>query len=334
MEKIVAAIGVIATLVLLGFGTWYFSNSPMAYSPKPESITVGAPAIETNAIIYVADDLGYFKKNGLNVTFKTYDSGGAAVHGLLRNETELALASEFVMVNNILKNGEVRTFGNIDKFENMFLIARKDRGIGSVFDLRNRRIGVPRGTIADFYLGRYLNLHNMELSDVTLVNIRPDNSSDALAAGDVDAVVTWHPYLDEISNRYGDRVIVCPIQSSQLTYWNIISRTDWTGLHQGTVDRFLRSVAQAEEYTTNRPQETKAILQKKLNYTDAYMAAVWPDHQFSISLDQSLVLAMEDEGRWMIKNNLSTVKTIPNFREYIYMKGLEKMKPESVNIIR
>ncbi len=204
---------------------------------------MGAPALETNALVYVAEDQGYFKKNGLNVTLKKYDSGGAAVPGLLKNETDLALASEFVMVNAIFKKGEVRTLGSIDKFEDMFVVARKDRGIEKITDLRNRTIGVPEGTIADFYLGRYLNLHNMKLSDVTFVNIRPDHSAEALAAGDVDAVVTWHPYLDRISDRYGDQLVVWPIQSSQLTYWNIVSRTDWADSHQDTIDRFLLSIA-------------------------------------------------------------------------------------------
>ena len=42
---------------------------------------------------------------------------------------------------------------------------------------------------------------------------------------------------------------------------------------------------------------------------------------------------MEDEGRWMIDNNLTSEKTIPDFRGYIYTKGLEEVKPESLNII-
>jgi hypothetical protein len=42
---------------------------------------------------------------------------------------------------------------------------------------------------------------------------------------------------------------------------------------------------------------------------------------------------MEDEGRWMINNNLTTKKTIPNFRNYIYLKGLDAVKPEAMNII-
>ena len=321
-------------LVLAIVGISIISQQKGNFSGSVEEITLGAPALETNALVYVAEDQGYFKKNGLNVTLKKYDSGGAAVPGLLKNETDLALASEFVVVNTIFKKGEVRTLGSIDKFENMFVVARKDRGIEKITDLRNRTIGVPEGTIADFYLGRYLNLHNMKLSDVTFVNIRPDHSAEALAAGNVDAVVTWHPYLDRISDRYADQLVVWPIQSSQLTYWNVVSRTDLADSHQDTIDRFLRSITQASEFTTNQPQETKKIVQNELNYTDEYMTVIWPDHQFALSLDQSLILAMEDEGRWMIENNLTSEKTIPDFRGYIYTKGLEEVKPESVNIIR
>jgi hypothetical protein len=42
---------------------------------------------------------------------------------------------------------------------------------------------------------------------------------------------------------------------------------------------------------------------------------------------------MEDEARWMIKNNLTTQKTIPDFRNYVYKDGLEAGRPGSVNII-
>ncbi len=329
-RSIIFAILVLA-LAIVGF--LFLSQQKGDFSGTMEEITVGTPALETNALIYVAQDQNYFKNNGLNVTLKTYDSGGAAIPGLLKNETDLAIASEFVMVNAAFHKEEIRALGSIDKFENMFIIARKDRGIGNVSDLKDRTVGVPQGTIADFYLGRYLNLHNMLLDDVTLVDIRPAHSAEAIDSGKVDAVVTWHPYLDGISNRYKDRIAVWPIQSSQLTYWTIVSRTDWANSHQDTINRFLRSIAQAVEYTTNQPQGTKMIVQKELNYTDEYMAAVWPDHQFSLSLDQSFVLAMEDEGRWMIDNNLTGEKTIPDFRDYIYTKGLEEVKPESVNII-
>jgi NitT/TauT family transport system substrate-binding protein len=42
---------------------------------------------------------------------------------------------------------------------------------------------------------------------------------------------------------------------------------------------------------------------------------------------------MEDEVRWMIKNNLTNEKQVPDFVNYIYADGLKAVKPEAVNII-
>jgi NitT/TauT family transport system substrate-binding protein len=71
-----------------------------------------------------------------------------------------------------------------------------------------------------------------------------------------------------------------------------------------------------------------------MNFDDAYLEIIWQRYQFSVSLDQSLITAMEDEARWMIKNNLTRERTIPDFAKCIYIDGLKSAKPDSVNIIR
>jgi NitT/TauT family transport system substrate-binding protein len=71
-----------------------------------------------------------------------------------------------------------------------------------------------------------------------------------------------------------------------------------------------------------------------MNFDDAYLEIIWQRYQFSLSLGQSLITAMEDEARWMIKNKLTTEKQVPNFLNYIYEDGLKAIKPEAVNIIR
>ena len=58
------------------------------------------------------------------------------------------------------------------------------------------------------------------------------------------------------------------------------------------------------------------------------------ENQFFLSLDQSLIVAMEDEARWMIINNLTTEKQVPDFLDYIYMNGLEAVNPNAVDIIQ
>ena len=124
------------------------------------------------------------------------------------------------------------------------------------------------------------------------------------------------------------------LQSGQPVFGIIVGSNDWIANHPETIIRFWKSLSQAEEFLSRHPDEAKAIVQKRLNYDDAYTETVWPQYTFSLSLDQSLIAAMEDEARWMISNNLTTEKNVPDFLDYIYEDGLKAVRPEAVNIIR
>jgi ABC-type nitrate/sulfonate/bicarbonate transport system substrate-binding protein len=82
---LIVLVGVLA--IVSGF--WFYPESRKPYPGKPASLTMGTPALETNALIYVAAQMGYFEENGLQGTIKEYDSGGAAVTGLMRTEIDL-----------------------------------------------------------------------------------------------------------------------------------------------------------------------------------------------------------------------------------------------------
>jgi NitT/TauT family transport system substrate-binding protein len=114
----------------------------------------------------------------------------------------------------------------------------------------------------------------------------------------------------------------------------VVSTEEWIKRHPELVTRFLKSLAQAEDYLLRNPVEVKAIMQKWLNVDVAFVQVAWSRNQFSLSLDQALIAAMEDEARWMIANNLTSEKKIPDFLNYIYEDGLKAVKPEAVNIIR
>ena len=99
------------------------------------------------------------------------------------------------------------------------------------------------------------------------------------------------------------------------------------------VKRFLKALTQAEDYLIRNPEEAKAITQRRIGYNDADMAIVWPKSQYLFSIDQSFIIAMEDEARWMISNNMTAEKQVPNFLDYIYEDALKAVKPEAANIV-
>jgi ABC-type nitrate/sulfonate/bicarbonate transport system substrate-binding protein len=108
----------------------------------------------------------------------------------------------------------------------------------------------------------------------------------------------------------------------------------WIDSNPNLVKRFLNALHQAEEYVIQHPTEAKTIAQYHPNSDAAYIETVWSGYRFSLSLNQALILAMQDEARWLISSNLTNSTVVPNFLNYIYVNGLEAINHDSVNIIR
>jgi NitT/TauT family transport system substrate-binding protein len=299
-----------------------------------ESITIGTSPFEVSGLLYIAQDQGFFADNGLNATIKMYDAGVIAMDALYAGDLDVATASELVFTRNILNDKKIHGIASIGKEDFHYIIARKDKGILNISDLKGKKIGVAKGTSADFYLGRLLELQGIKMQDVTLVNLKPADMEAPLINGEVDAVSTWDPYAYPVQNRLGVNASIFPSQKGQLMYWVAICRDDLITNRPEVIDRFLRALNQAENFAVNHPDEAGKIVQKGMGSDDAYRERVLPKTQLMLSLDQSLIIASEDESRWLMKSNLTDKKEVPVFLDYLYRDGLDAVKPAAVNIIR
>lgn len=301
--------------------------------PPPDPLWIGGPGLEQNALIYVAMDKGFFEKNGLNVTIRDdYPTDVGPVNDLVAGKIDMSVSSEYPVIARILSGDNISIIATIDKYQNEELISRKDFGVRNLSDLKGKKIGLPRGTILEFFLSRLLEQNAMTIRDVKLVNVNTTHAPDAIANGEVYAIMYFQPYTTQIQGRLGDNAITWPGQGNQSLYGVVAARDTWIASHPDQVRRFLRSLEDARIYSLDKGIETRAGVKRHLNLSDLYLAEVWPYHRFDLSLDQSLLVAMNDEARWMVINNRTPVKTIPDFRMYISTTGLEQVKPEAVNI--
>jgi len=174
----------------------------------------------------------------------------------------------------------------------------------------------------------------LNIQHMTLVNLTPAQTADAIVVGAVDAVAVFQPHASSIKMRMGAGVVIWPAQSSQLGYFTIVGSESWLDKNQAAAKRLLTALIQAETYVLRNPEEARAIIQQRFNYNDTYMDEIWKEHRFTVSLDQGLVAAMDDEARWMIKNKLTDARDVPDFIKRIHVETLASMKPGAVNIIR
>lgn len=323
-------------MVVLGAAFALWPRAAKEYSGKIESITIGYSPFESAALYYIAEDRHFFSQYGLNVTSRKYTTGAAALEAILNGEADIAVGvSEFPIVVRAFRKANIRIMGSIDRADFIYFVGRKDRGIEKASDLKGKRVGTTFGTVAHFHLGRLVNLHGMSLQDITLVDVKtPEEWVNALANGDIDAIATAQPYADLAKGRLGKNAIVWPAQSGQPVHGLIIATNEWIIKHPEQVGRALKALVRAEEHLFRHPADAKTVLQKQLNLDPAYVETVWSQNQFSLSLDQSLIMTMEDEARWMITNKLTSERQIPDFLNYIFEDGLKAVKPEAVNILR
>lgn len=325
---------IVAGGLVAGFGIWFFPGIRNNDRGEEEILTIGVVPSAAAALIYVAEAEDFFEENDLHINITDYPTGIATTGALLREETELSWAAEFPFVRRAFAQENIAIIAVVDRFNEQHLFGRKDRGIRGRADFDGKTIGIPQNTIAEFYIGRYFQFHGIETRNITFVNVGATESVDAIAGGKIDGVVAWEPYSSMIKVQMGDRVVALPIQNNQPGYGTIVGRKDWLQRQPGIVHRFLAALKQAETYCTHNPAGAKAIVRKRLAFDEAFTEMIWSENQFSLSLDQSLVLAMEDEARWMIRNNLTNATTVPDFRDYVFTDALEAVKPGSVNIIR
>lgn len=297
-----------------------------------EQLTIGMPFAEQDALVWVAEDKGFFTANGLNVTVRDdYPTGVGPVGDMASGRNELAYSAEYPVLAGILSGSNISIIATIDRFQNEFLVIRRDTGVRNISDLRGRKIGVPKGTILEFYLGRLLAGNGVSPTDVTVVDVNITHADDAIANGEVDAVMSFQPHTARILDS-GLDVIVLPAQGGQLVYGVVSARADWIAAHPETTRKFLNAIDTAERYADSNPGEIRNAARGHMNVTGTYIDTVLPDHQFGLSLDRSLITAMNDESRWMIENNLTQQTTIPEYREHIDTTALLEVKPGAVNI--
>lgn len=98
---------------------------------------------------------------------------------------EANIPIKIVLVHDISYGGDV-------------IIANKN--IGSVQQLRGKRIGVESGAMGAYLLSRALELNGMSFKDIKVVNLDVNMHEDAIKLNNVDAVVTFEPIRINLLN--------------------------------------------------------------------------------------------------------------------------------------
>ena len=302
---------------------------------QPEKITIAYATLPETALAQVAQSRGYYREEGLEATAHLHPYGKIALQDMLAGKADFATVAETPVMFAIMKGEKISVIATIQTTNlGHAIIARRDRGILAFGDLKGRKIAATLGTTSHFYLDAMLVTHGISSKDVKVVDLKAEAIPEALARGDIDAVSTFPPYTALTQKKLGDRVITFHDKDIYRYNFNVVATQEFIRKSPDTVRKMLRALIKAEEFVRSNPAEAQKILADFSGIDIAMIRDSWADASFTVSLDQPLVLALEDESRWAINGGLTNAGKIPNYLDFIYTDGLASVKPNAVRILR
>ena len=331
-----AMIGALAVAAVLAASyAWVARTPPQQPAGLPEPVTIAVNSRYTGTgLVFVAHAKGYFAKEGLNVTLLPYTTGKDALDVALEGRANLATVADIPIMFAVTKGEPVSVIATIATVEkDPGIIGRKDKGILTLASLRGKRIGVTLGTSGHFVLDAFLIRQQLSTDDVTLRDLQPQELADALLQGDVDAVAIWEPYLGALRAQLGANGMIFYSEGIYELPFTIAGTRDYVVSHPETIQKLLRALVGAERFYREELDAARQIIAGAINERLENLQEVWPTYRFDVALNQSLLLVLEDETRWAIKNKLTARPDMPNYLNYLYLDGLKTVKPEAVTVI-
>ena len=322
-------------LALAAAAIWRFNARPAAPPGPVEVLRLAVNAAYVGSCpVLAAHTHGYFAREGIDARLQPYSSGKASLEAVLQGRADLGTVSDIPVVLASLKNRSVVIIASIFEAERDHgIVGRLDRGVSTPASLKGKRIGVTLGTSGQFTLDAFLNRQKLLPAEVTLRNYAPEQLAGALARGEIDAAAGWEPFLTGMTHAIAGKAAIFYGEDVYAGLFNVAGTDGYVRSHPATVRKVLRALIAGARFCQDEPDAARALFAKASASETARLQAAWHGYRFGVVLDQGLLLALEDEARWAIRNRLAERGDMPNFLDAVYLDGLEAVAPSAVTVI-
>ena len=254
------------------------------------------------APMYIADALGYFEEEGIQIELTNGGGADAVMAAVLSGSADIGFcgpeAALYVLIGG--SNNVPIVFGQLTKRDGSFLVSRVDEkdtftweGLAGKEILAGRKGGVPAMTFE--YI---LNEHGLfDGQNVTMnYDINFNYMTAAFESGTADYCTMFEPVASEYEAQ-GKGYVVASVgeASGEIPYTCYIARENYMNANKETIEGFLRAVMKGIKYV-NETDSTQAaeLLTAYFDGTGAASIAVSLDSYKSIDAWQTDMTMTED----------------------------------------
>jgi ABC-type nitrate/sulfonate/bicarbonate transport system substrate-binding protein len=318
-------------LIVVGILGFYF-NLQYFWKPQKYSVTIAVSKTPLSTPFYIAKSIKSFDDTCVDVEYAEVMGGQIAFEKVINGEADFGTSSDSVIAFKSLSEQSFVTHAMFVQSDNdVKLITRSSDKIKSVIELKGKKIGVTKGTASEYLLSTLLAIEGLTMEHVALDHYKPDELFQAFSNGEVDAIVSWEPFVFEVLQLFDSKIKIHDTKSLSTLSFNLISQTADNQLVE-KAKCVIQGLQTAINYIVSHPKESKRIVIDELKLDPAFIEWVWPDYIFKLGLNQSLILNINSQAKWAVETQMSDYREIPNSEKFIDSRALMQIEPGAVNI--
>jgi NitT/TauT family transport system substrate-binding protein len=254
------------------------------------TIAVGGAGCLCYLPTVLADQLGEFKKAGVEVELVNFKGGSQALTAVLGGSADVVSGYFDHCVNLAAKHQELTAFVVYDRYPGLALVVSPRHGdaIKSVKDLAGKKVGVSApGSSTDFFLKYLLSKNGVDPSSVAVIGIGLEATAvAAMEQGQVDAAVMLDPAITLLQGKNKDLRILSDTRTQHDTLavfggeypgGALYTRSDWIARHETETQAMTNAIVATLKWIQNHSAE-EIMAKMPENYVGAdkalYLAAL------------------------------------------------------------
>lgn len=305
--------------------------APASAQDAPQRITLfGQPSVNNDAV-WMAFDKGFFKEDGLDITYRLFPSGTTALQSFQSGQGDIVMAGDLPSVQYFFNSGKkFRVIAAMERDAKGYVIAAS-KDIKTPQDLVGKTIATRVGSTGSWFISEYLSKNGVDPSKVTIKNLDTQLLPSALCGGDIAAFFIWQPVGSRALEICPDKVHYLGDASGYIRGYLVAgAREDWLNTPEGAkaATNFLRAAVKGEAVASKDFPAVAAYAKAKLDLSEQATRAQYDVMERPLALDKGFFDDFCSLSKWALKDKVTTEALDPS--QFIWTRGLEAVDPKRV----
>jgi taurine transport system substrate-binding protein len=270
VRRLLAALSALTLLSVAACGNGAASGGPSA---EKKTIRIAYQAFPSGDLIVKNQGLLEKALPDYKITWTKFDSGASINTAFVAGSVDIAAIGSSPVARGLSAplNIPYQVAFVLDVAgDNEALVARNGSGVTDVASLRGKKVATPFASTSHYSLLAALDQAGVKESELTIVDLEPQDILAAWTRGDLDAAYSWLPSLDELKKT--GKVLITSRQlaaAGKPTLDLGVVSTAFAGAHPEAVDAWRKAEAQALQQIADDPAGAAKSVGAELNLSPA-----------------------------------------------------------------